>query len=519
MTPFDRLHEIPRMLLRKKPTVVLRDPEDPAQEALQAARVDARESMASAEKSNQRNGSAASSESVVIYNSPVEAHPTYRPKGRGATTFLWIGLACVLAATFTFGGLYYWNHLQAPGSTADDEYHAFDRTLAQYDKWCNLILDRIDGGNGTATPVKRMGSVEAKVHLPPEGVVHACLRRHLPGYLTITSVEPLAYSTIGNAEELEYRVTVESPVDIYIVPALSSAPPANAPELVKEVWSDLLWSDPRIEATLPPGMYFGTGEKERYLLVKADQRFSFAWKIEKAQIVDGKWKILRVSPPLLEWNDPFRAAALNAALHGRENAPPLFLCQGRELAAYSASYDRCLDQVTQGYDSMEADIVQAKNELKNEVTKGPRGIHRSIDRDAVAQARSDGFSEGMDKGQGMSDALSNAEGTTGTGAIPIVEAVIPFAAGLFGSKKAEKDEIARQRKEARNRYYAQKARHEREEREATQKGNEYQQQQERAFVQNYQDLARKRRADIEDFIQKIALAEDKIGKGKPTDSR
>lgn len=309
---------------------------------------------------------------------------------------------------------------------ADDEYHAFERTVAQYDKWRNLILDWIQGkSNGDVGAGKRFGPIEAKLHLPPEEAVHASLRRHLPGYIAIDSIEPVGYRSVGDAEELEYRVTVESPVNVYVVPALAAAPPPdNAPELVKQVWPDLLW-----DATLPPGMHFGADRQDNpYLLVKADQKFSFVWKIEEAAIVDGKWKILRVSPPLLEWNPGFLAAGLDAALQG--GATPLFLCQGKDLPGYIASYNQCLDEVKRRYDFMEADIAKAKDDLQHEVTKAPGKVSNRIDMAAVKQARSNGFNEGAGKGQEFSDnVLSNAEGTTGLNIVPAAEGLVPIVAG------------------------------------------------------------------------------------------
>lgn len=58
------------------------------------------------------------------------------------------------------------------------------------------------------------------------------------------------------------------------------------------------------------------------------------------------------------------------------------------------------------------------------------------------------------------------------------------------------------------------ARHAREAKEAVQLGNHYQAQQESKFVQDYRDLASQRVAEIRQFIQKTAMAEDEAGRAK-----
>ncbi|MDD4932172.1 MAG: hypothetical protein PHO89_01730 [Methylacidiphilaceae bacterium] len=495
--------------------MVLFDPEDPSAHALHAEAAGSQDGQVVVKNGVHANGAGSASGTLVQYGS-VAVEPTsvspQRGRGKGGFLLLSLGVGILLAGGLAIGGFtYWWNHLQAPGSVADEEYHAFERTTAQYENWRKEILDRINGsGNAEARPAKKIGMFDAKAHLPPEEAVHACLRRHLPGYVTITAIEPIGYRSVGNAEELDYRVTVESPVDIYVVPALAVAgPPENAPEPIKQVWPDLLW-----DATLPPGMEFGADEKDRYLLAKADQKFSFLWKVEKAQVVDGKWRIQRVAPPLLEWNNGFLAAGLDNALHGGGAVPPLFLCRGKDLGEYSASWNRCLSDVQGRYEAMKADIAQAKDDLNNEVPKAPGGV-RGIDTAAVKQARSDGFKEGMNKGQEFSDnTLANVEGITGTGTIPYFEAAVPFVNGLFHSKKAEKEEIARQRARAKAEYRAGVARHEREAKKAVELGNQYQAQQESRFVQDYRDLASKRVEDIRGFIQRTAIAEDEAGKAK-----
>ncbi|VVM07506.1 hypothetical protein MAMC_01663 [Methylacidimicrobium cyclopophantes] len=512
MNPLNRLQGISKMWGGRKPTDILVDPEDPLAKPSDAGATRSKGGLVVGGDGDHANGAGSTSESLILYRGGNGGSLPIAPQGgreRNRLLLVSLGVAILLAGGLAFGGYSYWSRLQVPGSIADDEYHAFDRTVAQYEKWRNEILDWINGrSSGADGPRKKFGLIEAKTHLPPEEAVHACLRRHLPGYVVIDSIEPLGYRKVGGFEELEYRVTVESPMDLYIVPAFSPSPDPGAPELVKEVWPDLLF-----DATLPPGMGFQAGEKERYLLAKADQKLSFSWKVEKAQIVDGKWRILRVSPPLLEWNNGFLAAALDGALRGRGNFLALFLCQGKDLGEYSASYDRCVRELQARYGGMEADIAQAKKELENEVTKAPKGIDRGIDTAAVERAGAEGFSEGMDRGQQYSDILSNFEGTTGTGVIPDIEPVLPFLHGIFGREKAKKEEIARQQRAARARYYARRERHAREAREALQKGNEYQQQQEAKFVQYYRDLASKRVEDVRAFIQRTAMAEDRTSNG------
>jgi hypothetical protein len=518
MNLLNRLQSVSKIWSPKRPRVVLIDPENPLTNAPHAEAAGSDGGQRVAQNGVHANGEGAASESLVPYGSAaVEPAPAPEPRGRGKGGFLLLslGVGILLLVGLAIAGFSnWWNHLQVPGSVADEEYHAYDRTVAQYEKWRNEILDRINGAGNGAAPAKKFGMFEAKTHLPPEEAIHACLRRHLPGYVTIVSIEPVGYRTVGSAEELDYRVTVESPVDLYVVPALAAAaPPENAPELVKQVWPDLLW-----DATLPPGMEFKAGEKDRYLLAKADQKLSFLWKIEKAQVVDGKWRIQRVAPPLLEWNNGFLAAGLDNTLQGGSAVPPLFLCRSKDLEEYSASFDRCLTAVKTRYDGMEADIAQAKKELGLEVAKAPGGIRKGIDMARVKQARADAFHEGMNKGQEFSDnVLVNAEGTTGTGMVPYAEMAVPFLSGLFQSKNAEKDEIAKQRAAARAEYRARMARHARQAKEAVQKGNEYQAQQESKFVQDYRDLAGKRVAEIRQFIQKTAMAEDEAGRAK--DSR
>ncbi|CAB4242962.1 protein of unknown function [Methylacidimicrobium sp. AP8] len=492
--------------------VVLLDPENSSATAPHGEAAGADGGRQAAKNGVRANGEGASpSESLVPYGSgsvePASAPEPRARRGRGLL-LLSLGGGILLAGGLATVGFTSWvNHLQVPGSLADEEYHAYDRTVAQYEKWRKEILDRINGGGDGAGAAKKLGRIEAKVHFPPEEAVHACLRRHLPGDVSIISIEPVAYRSVGNAEELDYRVTVESAVDLYVVPALAApGPPENAPGLVKEVWPDLLW-----DATLPPGMEFKAGEKDRYLLAKADQKVSFLWKIEKAQVVDGKWRIQRVAPPLLEWSNGFFAAGLDNALRGGGAIPPLFLCRSKDLEEYSASFERCLADLHSRYDAMEADVAQARKELGGEVTKAPKGIRKGIDLAAVRRARSEGFQQGMEEGGYASDALSNLEGTTRTGVIPWLETVTPFVGGLVHSKKAEKEEIARQRAAARAEYRAQWARHIRELKEAEQKGNQYQAQQESRFVQYYRDLADQRVSDIRRFIQKTAVAEDAAG--------
>ncbi|MDD2677681.1 MAG: hypothetical protein PHP75_09500 [Methylacidiphilaceae bacterium] len=517
MNMLNRLQSVSKIWSPKSPRVVLIDPENPLATAPPAEAAGSDGGRQVAKNGVHADGGGSVSESLVPYGSAaVEPTPAPEPRGKRGRGLLLLSLGAgiLLAGGLAIAGFSnWWNHLQVPGSVADEEYHAYDRTVAQYEKWRSEILDRINGaGNGAgAGPAKKFGLFEAKTHLPPEEAVHACLRRHLPGYVTIDSIEPVGYRSVGNAEELDYRVTVESAVDLYVVPALAApGPPDNAPELVKQVWPDLLW-----DATLPPGMEFKAGEKDRYLLTKADQKLSFLWKIEKAQIVDGKWRIQRVAPPLLEWNNGFLAAGLDNTLQGGGAIPPLFLCRSKDLGEYSDSFDRCLTAVKTRYDDMEADIAQAKKELGLEVAKAPGGIRKGIDMAAVKQARSDAFNDGMNKGQDFSDnVLANAEGSTGIGVVPYAEMAAPVLFGLFHSKKAEKEEIARQRAAARAEYRARMARHARQAKEAEQKGNQYQAQQESKFVQDYRDLASKRVADIREFIQKIAVAEDEAGRAK-----
>ena len=515
MNVLNRLQSVSKLWKPKSSKVVLLDPEAVPRNVPPAETAGSDGGQQVVKNGVHANGGGSPSESLVPYGSatvePAAAPEPRGKRGRGLLLLSVGGGILLLGGLAIAGFSNWWNHLQVPGSVADEEYHAYDRTVAQYEKWRNEILDRINGAGNGAGSSKKFGMFEAKRHLPPEEAVHACLRRHLPGYVTIVSIEPVSYRTVGSAEELDYRVTVESAIDLYVVPALAApGPPDNAPELVKQVWPDLLW-----DATLPPGMEFKAGEKDRYLLAKADQKLSFLWKIEKAQIVDGKWRIQRVAPPLLEWNNGFLAVGLDNALQGGSAIPPLFLCRSKDLEEYSASFDRCLAEVKRRYDDMEADIAQAKKELGLEVAKAPGGIRKGIDMARVKQARSDAFNEGMNKGQEFSDnVLINAEGTTGTGMVPYAEMAVPFLSGLFHSKNAEKEEIARQRAQARAEYRARMARHARQAKEAEEKGNQYQAQQESKFLQDYRDLAGKRVSEIRQFIQKTAMAEDEAGRAK-----
>lgn len=200
-----------------------------------------------------------------------------------------------------------------PTSLADDEPHSFARARSDYARWMNQMRRWLANGDPEILGAKRVDPEVERRELPPIEAARACLQRHLHRLVTIDGLEPIGYRRVAEGVAIDYRAVVRCRISLYLVAAWETAALEGAPELIQRVWPNLL-----LDAQLPPGYIHDV--RNKVLLLKADEPFVFRWRIERAQIVGGQWKILLASPALLEWNCPFVAAELMALRDGEPEA-------------------------------------------------------------------------------------------------------------------------------------------------------------------------------------------------------
>lgn len=218
-----------------------------------------------------------------------------------------------------------------PASLADDEPHSLARLRADYARWRRELLHWLREGDPGLREARRLDPEVERRELPPVSAARACLQRHLMRPVTIDSLEPIGYERLPGGVAIDYRAVVRSRIDLYVVPALRLPLPKEMPEPVARIWSDLLF-----DAYLPPGCHHDVQHKHR--LLRAGDPFVFRWRVERARVVDGQWKILLAAPSLLEWNCGFVAAEILALREGDGLA--LRLAGNRCLRPLEASFDQ-----------------------------------------------------------------------------------------------------------------------------------------------------------------------------------
>ena len=200
-----------------------------------------------------------------------------------------------------------------PASLADDEPHSFARLRADYARWQKELLHWFREGDPGLREARRLDLEVERQQLPPTQAARACLQRHLMRLVTIDSIEPIGYERVGEGVAIDYRAVVRCRIDLYAVAAFPVPVPKRVAEPVARIWPDLLF-----DAYLPPGCHHDVEHK--YRLLAAGEPFVFRWRVERAQVVDGRWKILWAAPALLEWNCGFVAAEILALRNGEPYA-------------------------------------------------------------------------------------------------------------------------------------------------------------------------------------------------------
>ncbi|MDD2677281.1 MAG: hypothetical protein PHP75_07445, partial [Methylacidiphilaceae bacterium] len=233
-----------------------------------------------------------------------------------------LAVALCLLALFSLSILSWWKERKrpappvaapriapVPASLADDEPHSFARLRADYARWQKELLHWLKEGDPGVREARRLDPEVERQQLPPTQAARACLQRHLMRLVTIDSIEPIGYERVGEGVAIDYRVVVRCRIDLFAVLATRLPLSEGEPDPVARIWSDLLF-----DAYLPPGCLHDVEQK--HLLLPANEPFVFRWRVERAQVVDGQWKILLAAPSLLEWNVVFVAAEIMALRNG-----------------------------------------------------------------------------------------------------------------------------------------------------------------------------------------------------------
>ncbi|MDD4933788.1 MAG: hypothetical protein PHO89_10035 [Methylacidiphilaceae bacterium] len=227
-----------------------------------------------------------------------------------------------------------------PASLADDEPHSFARLRSDYARWSERVLRWLAEGDPELRRAKRLDPEVERKQLPPVEAARACLQRHLQKLVTIDGLEPIGYERAEEGVAIDYRAVVRSRINLYVVIASRASVPKDVPEPVQRVWPSLL-----LDCQLPPGYVHDSTYK--FVLLKANEPLAIRWRVERAQVVNGQWKILLASPSLLEWNCGFVAAKLLALREGQPFA--LHLAGDRCLEPFRAAYWETLHAVAFDY--------------------------------------------------------------------------------------------------------------------------------------------------------------------------
>lgn len=230
-----------------------------------------------------------------------------------------------------------------PASLEDDEPHSLARARADYERWREQMIRWIRGDDGGVGQAKRLDPAAEARFLPPIEAARACLQRHLHRGVTIDALEPVGFDRAGDGVAIDYRATVRSPYSLYVVPAVPVPIPADGPPPYIRTLPYLLLSH-----FLPPGYLHDFGKK--FLVLPANQPLSFRWRVERARVVDGRWKILLAAPALLQWDCSFYAAELMAIREG--NPLPLHLAGDRCLEPDRRAYWETVNGFLFHYDSV-----------------------------------------------------------------------------------------------------------------------------------------------------------------------
>ncbi|MDD4933765.1 MAG: hypothetical protein PHO89_09915 [Methylacidiphilaceae bacterium] len=277
-------------------------------------------------------------------------HPPERPMQAALPA---PAVAIFLLAIFSLAGLSWWKEHGRPAapvaaprsapltaSLADDEPHSFARTRSDYAWWVNQMRRWLAKGDPEIQKAKRLDPEVERKELPPIEAARACLQRHLQRLVTIDSLEPIGYQRVGEAVAIDYRAVVRCRIDLYVVSAWHIIASEEDPEVIQRVWPNLL-----LDAQLPPGCAHDVQNK--VLLLKANEPFVFRWRVERAQVVDGQWKILLATPSLLEWNCAFVAAELMALREGKSHV--FRIAGNRCLEPFPMAFWATMDQLVFDY--------------------------------------------------------------------------------------------------------------------------------------------------------------------------
>lgn len=192
--------------------------------------------------------------------------------------------------------------LVTPGSTANDEVNSAKKQVADFAAWSAALRAINTSGELPVSKkdVKADDSDDEKVSawdkwfvLPNENAVQAALMRRLPKEVKLVSLTPVSYDKSGDEISVNYVVTARLKSAIYLVPV--SALHFNDPLMAKyqSLTRYILAS-----TDLPPGYtYDETAAKQ---ISEGRQNIVFSWRINRAVIDEGKWRVLDADPIFLQ---------------------------------------------------------------------------------------------------------------------------------------------------------------------------------------------------------------------------
>jgi hypothetical protein len=216
-------------------------------------------------------------------------------------TVPWIPVG-VVAAIVVVAVLYFLSHwLITPGSSTNDEVDSAKKQLSDYAAWTEALRHIESSGELPVTkPQVSVPDGEKKVStwdkwfvLPRENAVRAALQRRLPKEAKLLDLVPFSYDKSDDEISVSYLVTVHLKSPLYLVPI--STLHFNDPAMAKYQG---LTRYVLASVDLPPGETYDDAAARQ--ISPGRKNISFVWKVNRAAIEEGRWRIFDADPVFLQ---------------------------------------------------------------------------------------------------------------------------------------------------------------------------------------------------------------------------
>lgn len=355
-------------------------------------------------------------------NQPGQPAPSLSPETKRKFSLF----AIVLLALFAVGaGAWFLASLLiVPGSTHNDEVSSAKKLSSDYATWSSALRSIENSGELPAVKSvskddddsKKVTAWDKWFVLPNEDAVRAALLRRLPKEVKLVSFVPQTYDKGDDDISVNYLVTVRIKSPLYLVPI--STIKFTRPELMKyqPLTHYVLGS-----SDLAPGLTYDDAAAKQ--ISEGRKNMTFSWKVNRAVIEDGKWRVLDADPTILQ-QIPVLEERLVAASGGRA----LVLRTQAELDGMPSVRDAALTAFATRLKSIDDQVGRFRTEKMAGV---PGSVSRSKAKFGGSGSGEPTRSAARIGGGAASGAAIGAMATGGSGEAAGIGAGAGFLAGLI----------------------------------------------------------------------------------------